>query len=98
MHARRLRLLAAAAVLATAGLGVNRCSPFGFGSPLLFFRAPLFAQLSQTEGIAVELVLSRLADPASLEIQLDGTALDTSRFQPGAGGALVSTLDPLSPG
>jgi hypothetical protein len=99
MTASRFRsLVAATAILASMALGAHSCTPFGFGSPFMFFRAPLLAQLSLPEDVSVELKLSRLVDQDTLEVRLDDAPLDTGVFQPQSGGVLATTLDPLAPG
>ena len=95
---RSPRYVAALLLLASTGLGVSTCSPFGLGSPWLFFRAPLLSQLSLPEGVSVELRVSRLVDPASLEIQLDGAPLDEANFHPVSPEVIGTTLDPLAEG
>ena len=40
----RLRWTLVVALLAACSFGVSTCNQFGFGSPLLFFRAPLLFQ------------------------------------------------------
>ena len=80
-----LRWTVAAASAAFFSLGIHSCTQFGFGSPFLFFRAPLLGQLSLPQGIELDLHLSVLVDPDSLVVQLDGAPI--------AAGATLPDLD-----
>ncbi|HEX5068225.1 MAG TPA: hypothetical protein VFY49_19045 [Myxococcota bacterium] len=96
--ARKLTVSFAAALLGALSLGAESCSEFGFGSPLLYFHAPLFSQLSLPDGVQVELRLGRFVDPESLEVELDHQPLDVSTFHALPYRALGKTLDDLADG
>ncbi len=93
---RRIRWTAAATLVALASLGVHSCGEFGLGSPFLFFKAPLLAQLSLPDAVDVELRVGFLVDRDSLEVTLDGAPLALE------GGAhpdrLVTTLTDVDEG
>lgn len=98
MMKRNRILAAAAALLGAASLGVNSCSPFGLGSPFLFFRAPLLGQLSLPDGVALELQLGQLVKQSTLRVELDQVPLDLSDLQTLPSRALFKTLPKLAPG
>jgi hypothetical protein len=66
-------------LLAIFSLGLSSCR-FGLGSPLLYFRAPLLAQLSQPGDVAVDLQVPAFADLSGLQVQLDGEPVDLGDF------------------
>src|SRR3990172_1343882 len=99
MKKQRKRILVlAAAILGSLSLGVESCNEFGFGSPLLYFRAPLFGLLSLPDAVALELRLGRLVDRDSVSVELDQQPLDVAAFQPLPGRALGTTLSDLAEG
>jgi hypothetical protein len=98
---RSLRWTAAAVSAAFLSMGVYSCDQFGMGSPFMFFRAPLFGQLSLPEGVDLDLHLSRLVDRDSLVVELDGAPLDPAALASAHGGppaGLEGTLPDLDAG
>jgi len=99
MKTARTRILALSAILlGSLSLGAQSCSEFGFGSPLLYFHAPLYRQLSLPDGVSLELRLGRFVDRDSLAVELDHQPLDVASFQPQGAGAIGTTLDGLADG
>jgi hypothetical protein len=94
---RRLGQRLLLAVVAAGLLGAGSCSRFGSGTPFFFFKAPLFGQLSLVGALPAELVLPGLARVESLQLQLDGAALDTGAFSRGPN-SFRGTLPPLGVG
>ncbi len=76
----RRRWLPVLSILALSLLGTESCDQYGLGSPFLFFRAPLFMQVSLAEGVAVDLHVSELVDESTLQVILDGQVLDPAAF------------------
>ncbi len=96
MHSiRRRHLLPLLSVFALALLGTESCDKYGLGSPFLFFRAPLFLQVSLPDAVAVDLHLSELVDVESLEILLDDEALDPASYQISEGEGRFEIFSPL---
>jgi len=78
-------------------LGFGSCGAFGLGSLFLRFEAPLFAQVSLTEGVGMRLGASRLIARDSLRIELDGAPLPDANLVSSPDG-MSGVLPPLDPG
>ena len=69
LHRVRWSLVAAAAVVAS--LGMHTCNHYGIGSFFLYFCAPLLAQLSLPEAVALNLRVSPLVGDESLDPEIE---------------------------
>lgn len=88
----RLRWILVTALLALLSMGAGSCDRYGVGTPALFFQAPLLWQVSLVEGVELELSVGHLVDPETLEVTLDGEALDPADFAVTQGEKLLAIL------
>ncbi|MEE9606881.1 MAG: hypothetical protein V3U03_04020 [Myxococcota bacterium] len=83
---RRLAPLAVVGLAAALSLGSGRCEKFGAGSPGFHFTQPAFGQLSLVGSQDFELSIAPKADPATLQVWLNGDLVPSDDFELVEGG------------